>query len=540
MSFLSKITKNKVLVAGMALALGAMVAAGCGGGDKKAPAGNGGKAIYMGLTNKPTSLNPIMIPDAGGKYVNRFLYETLLGQPAPYKFSAHLASSFESKDGQNYEIKLNPKAKWTDGKPITADDVVFTLNLIANPKVESSRGRYIAMLDGLNASGKLVSGDKIPGLVAKDATTVVFKTKKPLDPNYVKCLLGFDVPIVPKHVWEKLDPTKLSTNETVTKPTVTSGPYKLVKMVSGQSIEFVANDDYYLGAPKTKRFFIKIENGTNIVTDLKAGNIQTIAGGGIGQVPIKDLDMLKKEPNLEVKSSPNPASQFMEINNSKFNPKFRRAVTMAINRQQLCDKLWKGTAYITSTLYTKDSPVFDANVKPLPYDPAAAKKELAASGFDTSKEIVLQVPIGNVLREQSADLIQQDLAAIGLKVKLQKMDFPTVIGNARKGNFEMCLLGLAQSIDPDYTAYYAKGSSNNYTVCDDPKLMAMFAEGMSKTNLAERKVVYSQIQQYLTDTAPNICLYSQEYYRIKSKNLVGGLKDYWEGSLDDLHMWELK
>lgn len=539
MSFLSKLKSHKVLIAGAALALGTMLTVGCGGGEKKA-APAGGKPIYMGMFNSPSSFNPLLMPDAGGRIMIRYIYESLLGQPEPYKFTPHLASSFESKDGQNYVVKLNPKAKWTDGKPITAEDVVFTYNLIANPKMVTSRGRYIAMLQGVDAKGKLLSGDKIPGLVAKDATTVEFKTKTPVDPNFVKCMLGFDVPIVPKHIWEKLDIANIAKSEVATKPTVTSGAYKLVKFTPGNSIELEANKDYYLGTPKTSKFFVKIENATNIVTDLKAGKLNMVAGGGVGAAPIKEIPGLEKEASLVVKHYPAPAPQLLEINNQKFNVKFRRAVTMGINRQIMCDKLYNGYAYVTPSLYTKDSPVYDANVKALPYDVEAAKKELKESGFDTSKEIILQVPIGNLPREQSADLIQQNLKDIGLKVKLQKMQFANVIGNARKGDFDMLLIGLAPSLDPDHSAYYAKGSAQNYAACNDPKLAAMFAEGMAQPSLEKRKVIYSNIQKYLVENCIDVTLYATDYFTVQSKNLVGGIKPYWEGSWDDVHTWELK
>ncbi|MCQ2374032.1 MAG: ABC transporter substrate-binding protein [Phascolarctobacterium sp.] len=546
MSWLSNLGKKKLLVAGLALTFGAMVMAGCGGGDKKAAPEKKAEAkdtLIIGLTNAPVSLNPLMTPDASGKFLSRYMYETLLGQPKAYQFSSHLAQSFETKDNQTFTIKLNPKAKWTDGKPITADDVIFTFNLIANPKNENARGRFIKFLPGLNGNGKLEAGNTaIPGLVAKDATTVEFKTKTPLDINYVKALMGFDVPILPKHVFEKLDPAKLSQSEIATNPTVTSGPYKFVKMVAGNNIELVANENFYLGAPKTKRIFIKIQNGTNMVTDLKAGKIHMITGGAVGTVPVKDIDMLKKEPNLVVKHVPAPATQFMEVNYSKpeFNTKFRRALAMAINKKQIVDDLYKGYASVIPSLYTMDSPVFDKELKPIPFDVEAAKKELKESGFDTSRELTLQVPTGNILREQSADIIQQNLKAIGLKVKQQKMDFPSLMSNCRKGNFELLLMGLSQPTDPDYAAYYIPGSSNNFGHVNDPKLTEMFAKGASATSFEARKAVYKDIQKYMRDNQPNIILYGQEHFIVQTKNLVGGIHDYWEGSLDDVHTWELK
>ena len=434
MGLLSWIRKRKGLALAVCLALSVTMLAGCGSGSK----GGGGSAgsketLTIGMFNAPDSFNPLFNPGIAGQFTIRFMYDTLLGMPEINKFTPQLANSIDTTDNQNFTIKLNEKAKWTDGKPVTADDVVFTFNLIANPKVETSKGSYINMLEGTDSVGKRPDGTPIPNLVAVDEHTVTFRTKKPVDPNYLKSMLGFEVYIVPKHVFEKIDPANISNSDAVTKPTVTSGTYKFVSYKTNDHVELAANEDYYKGSPKLKKVFIRIMNGTNLVTELKSGNVQLAASGGIGSVPVKDLDVLKKDSKLVVKTVPSLNTQYLEVNNSNpaFNVKFRRAVTMAIDRQKICDELYKGTAQVVPTVYTKVSPVYDESVKPLPYDPEAAKKELAESGFDTSKEITLQVPIGNVLREQSADLIQQNLQAIGLNVKQQKLDFPTVLGNAK-------------------------------------------------------------------------------------------------------------
>lgn len=536
---------KKAASLGLALTLGVTMLTGCGGGKKAAPGGGGagaGKPLFIGLTNAPSGFNPLLAPDIVAQITNRFMYDTLVGQPEPNKFTPHLADSIETKDKQTYTIKLNPKAKWTDGKPVTADDVVFTFNLIANPKVETSRGGYIMMLEGVDNNGKLKNEGTITGLKALDATTVQFKCKRPVDPNFVKGLLGFNVPIVPKHVFSTIEPSKLSSSPKVTQPSVTCGPYKYVKYVTNDHLEMAANDAYFRGAPKIKKVFMKIQNGTNLVVDLKAGKIQMAAGGGIGVVPIKDIETLKSDSKLVVEGYPATAAQFMEINNQNpaFNVHFRRAMTMAIDRQKLVDQLYKGYAKIFPTLYTAASPVYDASVKPLPYDPEGAKKELAQSGYDVSKELVLQVPIGNILREQSADLIQQNLQAIGLKVKTQKYDFPTILSNARKGNYELLLLGLNCAIDPDYLTYYLKGSASDFSLTDDAKLNDLFAKGSSLTSFEERKPVYGEIQKYMRDMQFNTTLYAQDYFKAQSKNLVGGVKPYWEGSFDDMHTWYFK
>lgn len=540
MGVLNWMRSKKLLVVGAALVVGVSLLSGCGKGDKKTANTD---TLYIGMANAPDTFNPIFHPGAAGKFAIKFMYDSLLGMPEPNKFTPKLADSFETEDNQNFTIKLNPKAKWTDGKPITADDVAFTLNLIANPKVETSKKSYIKMLEGLDDNGTLPEGTKtISGVVVKDAQTLTLKTKTPLDPNYIKGFLGFEIYILPKHVFEKLEPAAVAISEAVTKPSVTSGPFKFVAYQTNDHVEYAANDDYYLGKPKLKKIFLRIMNGTNLVTALKFGDIHMVAGGGIGIIPIKDFDMLKQDKNLHIESTPAFSDQALVVNNSnpEFNVKFRQAVATATNRQLIVDQLYKGAARVVSTVYVPASDYYDKTVTPLPYDTEKAKQLLAESGFDTSKEIVLHVPIGNVLREQSADLLQQDLKAIGLNVKQEKIDFPTLLAKARKGDYQMILVGYSPLVDPDYSNYFIPGGGANFAHTDDPKLTKMMIEASAMTSAEQRKVAYSEIQKYLNEQQFIISLYAPDYIIAQSKNLKGGIQSFWDGSLVNLHEWSLE
>ena len=545
MGLVSFSNHKKALALAVALAAGALLLGGCGGkksGSAQAAAGGKKDSLAVGMFNAPDSFNPLFNPGIAGQFTIRFMYDTLLGMPEINNFTPHLAKSFETTDNQNYTIKLDEKAKWTDGKPITADDVIFTLNMIANPKVQTTKGTYINMLDGTSTVGKVAEGQTIPNLVKVDDHTITFKTKAPMDQNMVKSMLGFEVYIVPKHIFEKLDPATIANSEAATKPTVTSGAYKFKEYKTGDHVELEANDQYFRGSPKIRKVFLRIMNGTSLVTELKSGNVHMAASGGIGAVPVKDLDILKQDSKLSVKAVPSLNTQYLEVNNQipEFNVKFRRAVTMAIDREKLCKDLYKGTAHVVPTIYTKVSKVYDESVKPLPYDPEAAKKELAESGFDTSKEIVLQVPLGNIQREQSADIIQQNLQAIGLKIKLQKYDFPTVLSNCKKGDYQMLLLGYALTPDPDYRDYFVPGGGSNFAHTDDPKLTEMMTQAASVPTFEERKKLYKDIQIYMRDNQFVTSLYENDMFIVQDKTLKGGIKDFWEGSLDDLQNWHFE
>lgn len=539
-------TKLKQFAAlGAALILGtSLLVTGCGSSKKSADTGSGGnknKALTIGMTNAPSGVNPLSTPDLGARYVCRFMFDTLLGQPEVNKFTPHLATGIETKDNQTYRIKLNSKAKWSDGKPITADDLVYTFNLIANPGSVSSLGRYINFMEGLTPAGKLKGGNTIPGLKKVDDYTVEFKTKKPIDANIVKGSMGTEVPVLPKHVYEKYAVKAISNAPDIVNPKVFSGPYKFVKYVTNDHVELAANDSYLRGAPKIKKIFITVSKDTNLVVNLKAGKVQMAAGLGIGKVPIRELEGLKADKKLDVKMFPATSSQFLMANNQVYkNIHFRRGLAYAINREQIRDQLLKGHAELTPTVYTKGNAAYDDSVKNLPFDTQKAKEEFAKSGIDLMQEITLMVPIGNSIREQSADLIQQNLKAAGLNVKLSKMDFPTLIGHARKGDYQMLLIGLSQPADPDYSIYFTPNSMSNFEQANDPKLMEMFAEGISKTDAGERKKIYQAIQKYLVEQQLQCALYSEENQGIKSKDLVGGVKPFWEGTLDDVHMWYFK
>ena len=539
MGILNFMRKKKLVTLGVAMVLGTMLLSGCGGKDTKTKAAS--DTLYIGMSNPPEFFNPLVNPGVAGKFAIRFMYDSLLGMPEPNHFTPALADSFESKDNQNFVIKLNPKAKWTDGQPLTADDVVFTLNLIANPKVETSKGSFIKMLDGVDDDKKKKKGlSAIPVLVAVDANKKKKKTRVPVDPDYLKSFLGFEVFITPKHIFEKIEPAAIASSEAATHPTVTSGPFQFVTYKTNDYVEYKANPNYYKGAPKLNKVFIRLMNGTNLVTALKAGNIQMAAGGGVGIIPLKDLGILEKDSNLIVKTVPSFMSQFLDVNNSRpeYNVAFRKAVTTAINRKHIVDQLFKGKAQLIPTIYTPLSPVYDKSVQPLAYDVEKAKQLLKESGYDTSKPITLIVPIGNVLREQSADLIQQDLTAIGLTVKLEKLDFPTLLAKSRKADFDMLLIGLVPTVDPDYSSYFIPGASNNYAHINDPKLTEMMLAAASMTSAPERKAAYGKIQEYMRDGQFLTALYSADNIIAQTKNLKGGIIDYWDGSQSNLSDWE--
>lgn len=531
--------RTRLLIASLTTAA-LLVAAGCSGGSG---AGSAGDTLYIGTVNPPASMNPINQADIGGQWAVRFAMDTLVDQPEPLKFVPKLAESITTTDNKVFTVKLHPGAKWSDGQPITAKDVVFTLNLIANRDSLTSLGSNVSSLPGVDATGKLPKGQsKIPGLSATNDTTVVFTTKSPVDPNYIKELIGTKVVIVPEHVLGKVAPAQVDDSKFAQLPDVTSGPYKFSKYTANASIEYVANPSYYLGAPKINSVIMKIMPAANLAGELQSGSILMNSGGGIGNIPFQDLKTVQGLPGVNTKVNPNIGFQTIQFNVKKFpDPRMRQGLAHAINRQQIVDELLRGNGEVVDGPYTSQSPFLDKDLKNLTYDPVLAKKMLTEAGWDFATKINFVVPTGNAIRERSANIMLQNFKAIGLNVVQTNYDFPTTLAKARAKDHDMVLMGLNFNVDPDVSTMYGSDGSFNLTGYNSPQSDRLLEAGKAEPEFAARQKIYNQLQKLWQDDLPVLTLYSDHSVAATSKSIaVGGVAPFWGGTVANIGQWSFE
>jgi len=535
---------KKIVCAGVISSL-LMLSACSGDSTKTTGNASGGKStgqktMFLGMVNPPINFNPVNAPDVASTFVDHFIFEPFLEMPEAQKFDPKLAESFETTDNQTYTIKLNKNAKWSDGQPVTADDVLFTMNLVANPKVETTIGSYIAMLDGLDATGKLPEGvTSIPSVKVVDANTIEFKTKSPVDPNMIKEQLGTKFMTLPKHVLEKINPADLAKDPFFLKPTVTDGPFNFVVYNKDQDVQLAANKDYYLGKPKVDNMYIKIMQAPNIAAQLQTGELDMNVGIGIGKIPPEDFDRVKKLDNVRTKVEPTIGFQTMMFNTTKVkDPKVRQAFAYALNRSKIVDKLLKGYGEVVDGPYTSINPYLDKSTNIVKYDTDTAKQMLKDAGWDFNKTLNLVVPIGNKVREQSADLITQDLQAAGVKVKVSTFDFPTIMQKGKAGDFDLLLMGFTFTFDPDMANLYSKTGSYNFMRYNNPESDKLLAQGKAEADPAKRKEIYSQLQKIWEQDMPIITLYSDSDFDAISKKVTNG-EPRISGFHDGIQNWDV-
>ncbi|HYK73109.1 MAG TPA: ABC transporter substrate-binding protein [Pseudoneobacillus sp.] len=524
--------------------LSLLLLAACSGGasqtssDGKQSASKSKDTLFLGMVNPPILFNPINSSDVASTWVEKFMFDSLLEMDGPLNFVPRLADSFETSDNQTYTIKLNAKANWSDGKPVTAEDMAFTLNLVANPKVETTVGGYIATLDGLDASGKLPEGvTEIPSVKVIDEKTLEFKTSKPVDPNMLKEQLGVKFMVLPKHILKDVDPSKLSQHPFFQNPNVTNGAYKFVKYQKDQFVELAANDNYYFGKPETKKIFVKIMPAPNLVAQLQTGELDMNIASGIGKIAVQDYETVEKMKNVRTKVEPTIGFQTMEFNTKTIqDPKVRQAIAYALDRNVLVDKLLKGYGEVVDGPYTSLNPYLNKDMENYKHDPEKAKQLLEEAGWDFNKPIRLVVPIGNKIREQSAPIIAQQLQQVGLKVEVTTYDFPTLLQKGKAGDFDLLLIGFTLTLDPDVSMLYGAKGPYNFSGYNNSKSDELLASGKTEPDADNRKQIYNELQAIWNEDMPIITLYSDSDFSGISKDVKYGEPKVF-GFHHNIHKW---
>jgi len=480
-------------------------------GESAGPASS--LVVVAGMWSPPNNFNPVNTDSSYGLYAVRFMFDTLVEARLDNNrmvFAPDLAEKWTvSPDNQTFTFFLNPKAAWSDGQPVTADDVIFTVMVISDPKTQTNRGAMIAQIAGLDTGGKR-GANAVLGIRALNPRTIEVKTKNPVDPNAFIELFGNGMYILPKHVLANVPVDSLDKNAFVQHPTVTDGPFKFVQYVTDEYIEMAANDAYHLGAPKIRRLFIRIIPPASMVAQLERGDLDVGAGFNIGEVPIEDWARVKQLPNVRAISFAAPGYQYMMFNFQRSflqDKRIRQAIALAVNRPLMVSQLLQGEGVIAEGPIPPANPYFDKAVKPWPYDPARAKALLAEAGWDANRTLLLRVPVGNTIRERSADIIQQNLTAVGVKTQIQRSDFPTLMAASRSGDYDLALIGWAGPTDPDVSSQYRTGGQYNLTHHSIPDMDRLLDQGIATADPAKRKQIYDQFQVLFADQMPVLMLY---------------------------------
>lgn len=443
-------------------------------------------SLIYGIDGDPgNSVNVITTGDRYGLMEIKLLYSPLYMYNTD-KVVYFLAESMTpSKDNLSYTAKLRKNVKWSDGKPFTADDVVFTYNEMLK---ESNAGW---------AYGQLVFDGKPVKVEKVDNYTVKFVLPK-VGASAME-LLG-NIFIMPKHIYA--GETNIENSSKNATP-VGTGPYKFQEFKSGQYVKFISNPDYFLGAPKIKNvIFREIQDANTAQLAIQNGEINALA------VQPTDISKLSNKNKLNIVPYDEGRVGYMAFNlpsKTVQNKEVRKAILYALNRNQMITAAYISDKYAKpvysflpneSKYNSSDVEKYDTNVD-------KSKALLTKAGVSNLK-LKLAYVSNNVPMQKEATIIQENLKAAGISVELLGMDQTALMENNKKhnGKFDMYLGGYIMGIDPDtFSSLFTTNGSANYIGYSNTQIDKLFAAGTTETDVAKRKVIYNNIQKILQDDA---------------------------------------
>ena len=469
----------------------------------------GGSLVYARQTG-PLTLNTFFPTNGNGDIFADTLLYPGLSMPDPKGATQNVvpavASSWtESKDGLSYTFHLRPGIKFSNGQPVTAADVVFSLNYFANPK--------------LDETAVLSSGYK--NSVVVNASTVQMNLTTPT-PGILYNMSIFDAFIVPKALVQK-EGKKFWDNP------VGTGPFKLSSWIRGSSITFVRNPYYWeSGLPYLNKVtYLYAANDNTRLLDLQNGQAQ-IADG----IPFAQIKSLKANSTISVQSAKVPYWVGLWLNHQRKpfqDLNVRLAMEYAINRPLINSQIYAGLGTNPNSVLPQlkfDAP--NSVIKPYNFDLAKAKQLMAKSKFPKGFSVTLQYPSGYAAYTNLVLVLQAEWAALGIKVKLQSMDQATETQDYTSGKYDMTFPYAEFTSDvtvPDeyapFVTTYAGGGYSFYSWWNNPTIAKMVTTFTHTASDATRAVQWPKIQKAMFDQTPFINILDLPFVNAHKSNVCG-------------------
>ena len=504
----------------------------------------GGDIVLSTIGEGPKTFNPCNTKDATSSTMAGILYDGLLTtHPKTGKVIPQLAKSYEV-NGNDYIIHLRKGIKWTDGKPITADDVMYTYEEIVFKGLGNTSTMYAMMIEG-----------KLPTIKKIDDYTVVFTTSK----SFAPFLRQLSYPIVPKHYFKPYSDKGASIFDAFLNPDinpkeiVSSGSFKLKEYVAAQRVVFERNPNYYKINLNNQQLpyldkivYLIVGDKNNEILKFEAKEIDKISLTGNSIARYKKKEALSDYTIYNLGADTGTFFIAINLNNRRnkagkyyVNPEkqkwfgnkdFRTAIDYAIDRETMVRNIAFGVAGPLFTAESLNSIYLNKNIEGHPVDKEKAKELLVNSGFEYKfgklydkngnfVEFDLYTNAGSLEREALGVMIKQDLEELGMKVNFKPIEFNSLVNKMLKSyDWDMAIMGLTGSpLEPHdgknvWTSYgplhmFNMDAGNNIYPWEK-ELNKIFEEGALKLTFEERKPIYDRYQEIIYEEKPLIYLYS--------------------------------
>ena len=456
------------------------------------------------------SLDPITLRNGNGDiFATELIYNGLVRSDPTGKTQdlvGGVADEWEvSDDGKTYTFHIRDGIKFSNGDPVTAEDVKFTLDRFGDPKIN----QVMSVVAGGYGSSRIV-----------DESTVEVQLTQPIA-SFLYNISIFPAFIVPKDLVEEQ-------GDAFFKDPVGTGPYMVKEFVRGSHIAFERNPNYWeKGKPYLDEIRFNFASDSNSrMLAVKNGQAQ-IADG----VPFSQITSLNQDPKLKLQAVDVPLFVGMWLNHQRkplADQNVRKAMQHAMDRKKINEGIFRGVGSIPNSVLPAlkyDAP--PKEVPPYEYDLAKAKKLMAQSAYPDGFSTTLQYPAGYDYYKQLGLLLQQQYGAIGIDVKLVELESAEVTDRFNKSDYDLTFPYAQFTSDvvvPDEYATFVANSpdiNNFFTHWKSPKVSQMVQEFATTPDEKRRAEMWPEIQRALLDESPVINVMNVPYVNAHTATVCG-------------------
>jgi peptide/nickel transport system substrate-binding protein len=465
------------------------------------------QSIVIGTDVDAGTLDPRLMRDSTAYRVADLIYSGLVHITPSLEPVPDLAESWEAPDPQTYIFKLRPDLKFSDGSPLTADDVVYTYTTLIDPDFNApNRTLYVP----------------ITAVEAVDPQTVKFTLSAP----YAPLLSYLDLGIVSKAAAEA--GTDIAANP------LGAGPMKLVSWNRGSDIVLEANPDYWAGAPEIEQVTVRIiADNSARAQAFEAGDLDVI------QSPLSpgDITRLAADDRFGNVITAGLGVTYINYNTKDpilADPKMRQAFSMLIDQETIVNDIYQGADQVASSVILPSSWAYSPDIKQPTFNLEGAVALFNELGWtDTNADGILDKDGANLSvtlsthsedpnRVQTIEYMQAIFQSAGIDAQAQITDWPSFSTNyVQKSQHQIALLGWLNIVDPDRMLFgqLTTGGSTNWGGYSNPEVDALLQEGRSSLDQEARKAAYQKAATILASELPYYIVSDQGYQLFYAKDI---------------------
>ncbi|MGI8281827.1 ABC transporter substrate-binding protein [Bacillus mycoides] len=457
------------------------------------------------------------------------------GKPIPI-----LAKKWDiSEDQLTYTFHLKGDLKFSDGSPLTADDVAFTLTLLHDPTYSGATDISQTAIKGGQAykEGKATS---IEGIQVIDPKTITITTEK-VNAQTLS-LIGGEVISKAYYGKEYKQGNLEYLKELYGKP-MGAGAYKLDKYIPGQEVRFVANENYFEGKPKIEHFIYKITKGDTKLQQFQAGEVD-YDGFTTNAETIEQLKELGFA-NVNVYTGSSYGYIKMNYKKSYFKDKrVRQAFIYGLERQKVIDTYFQGYASLVNVPITPVSWAYtEEGINKYEYNLEKAKKLLDEAGWKAGSDGIREkdgqklkvsyfASSASKINDVMIPVMKEDYKKIGVDFNPEYMDFNTMISKVIKGDYDLAMVSTPMIDDPSGTIEeFVSTSKRNYDGYHNPKVDELAKQALETLDIEKRKEIYKKLYQELSEDPPVIFLNNSKVVSAHNARIQGLQEDNYNGIL---------